>query len=757
MATLRTHHTGPRVLLRRLREVMAERIGGQERLDKIVVMIAANMVAEVCSVYVLRADGVLELFSTEGLKHEAVHQTTMALGEGLVGSIAVSAEPLNLADAQAHPAFAYKPETGEEIYHSFMGVPILRAGRTLGVLVVQNRARRTYSEEEVEALQTVAMVIAEMVASGELVIAGRTGAVLDGSRPIQLEGRGLADGIGLGHVILHEPRIVVTAMIAEDSETEVQRLDDAMARLRLSVDDLLERREIAHHGEHRAILEAFRMVANDPGWMRRIREAVATGLTAEAAVERVQSDTRARLLRQTDPFIRERLNDFDDLANRLLRELSGKSAIDPANLPSDAIIVGRSMGAAELLDYDRQRLRGLVLEEGGPTSHVTIVAKAMGVPVVTQVAGIVSLAESGDAMIVDGETGSVHLRPPHDVERAYAEKVRFRARRQAQFRALRDRPAITWDGEEIELLLNAGLMVDMPNLDETGAKGIGLFRTELQFMVAPSLPRASEQQQLYERVIETAGPRPVTFRTLDIGGDKVLPYMRSIPEENPAMGWRALRLGLDRPGMLRLQVRALLKAAAGTDLKIMFPMVSDVAELKAARQIVEREMRYLRRHGHGEPSTVRLGAMLEVPSLLFDLDGLMTHADFVSVGSNDLFQFMMAADRGNNRLNGRYDILSPMFLRALRSIVEAAERHATPLTLCGEMAGRPIEAMALIGLGFRALSMSASSIGPVKAMLLDLNAGKVEERLLALLEDGASAGSLRKELSALAQRDGLTV
>jgi phosphotransferase system enzyme I (PtsP) len=741
---------GPRVLLRRLREVMAEPISAQERLDKIVVQIAANMVAEVCSVYVLRADGVLELFATEGLKPEAVHRASLRVGQGLVGVIAAEARPLNLSDAQSHPAFAYLPETGEEIYNSFLGVPILRAGRTLGVLVVQNRARRTYSEEEVEALQTTAMVMAEMMAVGDLERLAPQGTLLDLKRPITITGLGLCEGVGLGHVVLHEPRVVVTRLIAEDAETERMRLDEAIASLRLSVDDMLQRRDIGE-GEHREVLEAYRMFAHDRGWVRRMHEAIDNGLTAEAAVEKVQSDTRARLQRNTDPFLWDRLHDFDDLANRLLRVLLGKThgaAGQP--LPRDAIIVARNMGPAELLDYEPDRLRGLILEEGGPTAHVVIVAKALGLATIGRADSVVSLVENGDPVIVDGESGEAHLRPTADVEAAYAEKVRFRARRQEQYRRLRDRPAVTKDGVRIALLMNAGLLVDLPHLAESGAEGIGLFRTELQFMVASTMPRMRDQRALYTSILDATAGRPVTFRTLDIGGDKVLPYMRTAEEENPAMGWRAIRLGLDRPGLMRMQMRSLLHAAAGRELRLMLPMVTEAAEVSRARELLDREVGHLARHGHQGPSSIALGAMVEVPALLFQLEELMAVSDFVSVGSNDLMQFLMAADRGNTRVASRFDPLSRPFLRALRTILDAAGRAGVGVTLCGELAGRPLAAMALVGLGFRSLSMSPAAIGPVKAAILELDLARLRQRLDALLDEKTGADEVHAEVRAFA-------
>ena len=718
---------GPRVLLKRLRELMAEALDPQARLDSIVHEIAGNMVAEVCSLYVLRADSALELYATEGLNPDAVHHAQLRIGQGLVGTIAASARPLNLPDAQNHPAFEYLPETGEEIYHSFLGVPLLRAGRTLGVIVVQNRARKTYSDDELEALETTAMVVSELIATGELARLSRPGMELDLTRPITISGTAFSEGVGLGHVVLHEPRIVVTNLFNEDSDTELERLEEAIRSLRLSIDDMLSRGDVAFEGEHRAVLEAYRMFAHDRGWVRRLEEAIRNGLTAEAAVEKVQSDTRARMAHVTDPYLRERLNDFDDLANRLLRQLMGKSPeILSAELPKDAIPVARSMGAAELLDYPRGKLRGLVLEGGAATSHVVIVARALGLPVAGQMKGTVSVSEDGDAIIIDGDEGKVCLRPPTDIQTAYAEKVRFRARKQALYRELRDKPSVSKDGVNVELNMNAGLAVDLPQLFESGAAGIGLFRTELQFMVAATFPRAEAQEKFYREILDAARSRPVTFRTLDIGGDKVLPYFSNdLHEENPALGWRAIRLTLDRPGLLRTQIRALLKAAGGRELKLMLPMVTEIDEIRQARGLIDREVRHLSRFAHLLPTSLKLGAMIEVPILLWQLDELIRAVDFVSVGSNDLFQFMTATDRGNARLAGRFKPLSVPFLTMLKQIVDAGEAAHTPVTLCGELAGGSLSAMALIGLGYQSISMAPAAIGPIKAMLAELPVGEL--------------------------------
>jgi phosphotransferase system enzyme I (PtsP) len=514
---------------------------------------------------------------------------------------------------------------------------------------------------------------------------------------------------------------------------------------------MLSRRDVSMEGEHREVLETYRMFAHDQGWVRKLEEAIRNGLTAEAAVEKVQSDTKARMMRLTDPYLRERMHDFEDLANRLLRQLTGYTGRTTNDgFPNDAIILARAMGAAELLDYPRANVRGLVLEEGAVTSHVVIVARAMGIPVIGQATGVVALAENGDAVIIDGDEGHVHLRPMADHRRSYEEKVKFRARRQEQFRALRAVEPVTKDGQRISLMMNAGLLVDLPQLAESGAEGIGLFRTELQFMIASTMPKADEQETFYRNVLKQAAGLPVTFRTLDIGGDKVVPYFRGHEEENPALGWRAIRLSLDRPGLLRTQLRAMLKAAAGGELKLMVPMVTEVSELKAVRELLQKEVQHLSRFGHGLPRRLQFGAMLEVPALLWQLDELMEAVDFVSVGSNDLFQFSMAVDRGNARVSDRFDTLGRPFLRILRDIVRAGERNKTSVTLCGELAGKPISAMALLGIGFRAVSMSPASIGPVKAMLLGLDATALAETMNVALDDRHPTESIRDILARFA-------
>ena len=749
--------SGPRVLLRQLRETMAESLGSQDRLDKIVNLIADNMRADVCSFYVLRDDSALELFATRGLKREAVHQTTLRLGEGLVGLIAAEAEPLSLEDAPSHPAFAYRPETGEDPYSAFLGVPVLRAGQTLGVLVVQNKDHRVFGEDEIEAMLTTATLLAEMIATSDFDALIKPGSDIDLRRPRVFQGASLTDGIALGKVVLHDPRVVVVNFIAEDTEQEKARLDSALESLRLSIDDMLAHNDMQTGTEHRDILESYRMFANDRGWVHRLSEAIENGLSAEAAVERVQNDTRARMQRQTDPYIRDRLHDLDDLANRLLRALTGDGIALGKELPDNAILVARNLGPAELLEYDRTKLRGVVLEEGASISHVAIIARSLGLVAVGQAENIVAMSEGGDDIIVDGGAGSVHLRPTPGVVQVYVDKVRLGAKRRAHYRELKDVPSVTRDGVPITLYHNSGLVADLPMLEETGADGVGLFRTELQFMIASRLPRLREQVELYREALRLTGDRPIVFRLLDVGGDKVIPYMRSQPEENPAMGWRSLRLALDRPGLMRLQVRSLLIAADGRPMKILVPMVTDTEEFRTTKAVVKREVARLEHAGEKVPSKLELGAMIEVPSLLYELDHLLPEADFVSIGSNDLVQFLTASDRGNDRVSKRYDPIGLPRLRALKHIVDMAKRYDVPLTMCGELAGRPMEALALMSIGMTRLSMGPPSIGPIKEMVLGLELAPIRASVNAALSAGADGVTIRELLTEWVARQGLTV
>ena len=722
-----------REILTGLHDVMARRGSAQTKLDRVVDLIAAAMASEVCSIYLLR-DQSLELFATHGLRKEAVHVTRLAFGEGLVGTIAEDGRVLNLDEAASHPEFVYRPETGEEHFHSFAGVPIVRRESAIGVLCVQHAEPRRYDEVEIEALQTVAMVLSEMIGSARLADGSR-GRQRDGGTQ-RLAGLKLVAGMAKGIAVFHQPRVIVEHTVAEDTEAERTRVYAAFRRMREQIDNMTREAEFGTAGEHNEILETYKMFAYDEGWSRRINEAIDSGLTAEAAIERVQQRTRARMREIDDPLLKERMHDLEDLANRLMRIVSGRmGTAAQTGLHKDAILIARNMGPAELLEYDKRRLKGVVLEEGSLTAHMTIVARAMGVPVVGRVADIRHIASEGDIILVDGDMGAVTVRPARAAIVSFEQRMATSLRRRAEFAALRTLPSITVDGQPIALMVNAGLAEDAVGLEASGAEGIGLFRTEFQFLISATLPGRESQQRLYRSVLDAAGDRPVVFRTVDIGGDKALPYLSDEKDEaeNPAMGWRALRLALSRSALMKAQARALIEAADGRVLRVMFPMISEPWEYEEARALFEEQLEWSKANRRPTPSRIEFGAMLEVPALAEMLDVLLPRIDFLSIGTNDLTQFLFAADRGDPRLAERYDWLSPAILRFLRRIVVAADAAGVPVRLCGEMGGRPLEAMALIGIGIHQFSITPAAIGPIKAMIRSLDATAIEAKMAALL------------------------
>lgn len=720
-----------RAILTSLHEVMAARSGAQAKLNQIVDVIGEKLDSEVCSIYLLR-EGMLELFATRGLNQQAVHVTRMAVGEGLVGTIAANIETLNLAEAAAHPDFAFRPETGEERFHSFAGVPIVRRERAVGVVAVQHVEPRRYEEVEIEALQTVAMVLSELIANAGLIDDEDTaGAGAFQTGPDRLQGMSLVRGIAIGTAVFHQPRVTIEQVVADDIEAERQRVYLAFDKMREQIDRMASQAEFGAGGEHEEVLQTYKMFAYDEGWGRRINEAIDSGLTAEAAIERVQQRTRMRMRQIDDPLLADRMHDLEDLSNRLLRIVSGQLGTAASlGLKGDAVLVARNLGPAELLEYDRRRLKGVILEEGSLTAHVVIVARAMGIPVIGRLRGLRGKLREGDQVLVDGDRGQVDVRPAPSMVEAFEARFARNRERQAHYAALRDVEPVSRDGRRVTVMMNAGLRDDMPMLNLTGADGIGLFRTEFQFLVSATLPARERQTRLYRDVLEAAGDRPVVFRTVDIGGDKVLPYLRqddAALEENPAMGWRAIRVALERDGLLKVQARALLEAAAGRTLHVMFPMVTEPWEFDAAKAVFEGQIGFLRQQKKQLPDAIRYGAMIEVPAIAEWLDVLAPRLSFVSIGTNDLTQFLFAADRGHPKLAERYDWVSPAILRFLDRVVRAVAPFGTDITVCGEMGGRRLEALALLGLGITRLSITPAAVGPIKELVsqVDLAAIRV--------------------------------
>ena len=745
-----------REILTGLHEIMAGRGSAQSKLDKVVDLIADKMASEVCSIYLLR-DNKLELFATHGLRKEAVHVTRLSMGEGLVGTIASEGRILNLAEAADHPAFAYRPETGEESFHSFAGVPIVRLESPIGVLAVQHADPRRYEDVEIEALQTVAMVLSEMIAAARLVDGARRGR-LRSAGPLRLSGLKLVAGMAKGEAIFHQPRVVVEHTVAEDIEAERDRVYSAFRKMREQIDAITKDAEFGTAGEHREILETYKMFAYDEGWSRRINEAIDSGLTAEAAIERVQQRMRARMRDINDPLLQDRMHDLEDLSNRLLRIVAGQSGTAAqTGLTHNTVLIARNLGPAELLEYDRRRLKGVLLEEGSLTSHMVIVARAMNVPVIGRLTDIRHSVEEGETILVDGDSGSIIIRPNKVLLSNFEHRLALRQQRRAEFERIRSLPAVSQDGVPVTVMVNAGLAEDAENLELTGADGIGLFRTEFQFLVSATLPGRDRQQRLYTKVLAAAGKKPVVFRTVDIGGDKALPYLTDVRDEaeNPSMGWRALRLSLERSTLMKAQARALIEAAAGKVLRVMFPMISEPWEYEEARALFEEQVEWARKSHRKLPSKIEFGAMLEVPALAEALDQLLPRIDFLSVGTNDLTQFLFAADRADPRLAERYDWLSPAILRFLKRVSDQARAANVPVRVCGEMGGRPLEAMALIGIGIEHFSITPAAVGPIKAMVRSIDVGRVRARVEQLLQ--RPPASMRKALADWAKRHRIAI
>ncbi len=503
-----------RTILTRLHEVMASRSHAQAKLNTVVEVIGGSLDSEVCSIYLLR-EGMLELFATRGLAQEAVHVTRMAIGEGLVGTIAGNVDTLNLAEATAHPDFSYRPETGEEKFHSFAGVPIVRRERAVGVLCVQHVDPRRYEEVEIEALQTVAMVLSELIANAELVDEDTAWGLSQNPTGMErLLGLTLVKGLASGHAVFHQPRITIEHTMAEDTEAERQRVILAFDKMRDQIERMAAQAEFGVGGEHEEVLQTYKMFAYDEGWTRRINEAIDSGLTAEAAIERVQQRTRMRMRQIDDALLADRMHDLEDLANRLLRIVSGQLGTAASKgLRQDAILIARNLGPAELLEYDKRRLKGVILEEGSLTAHVVIVARAMGVPVLGRVRGLRGMLREGDHVLLDADQGTATVRPTPPLVQAFEARFARNRERQAIYAGLRDVEPRTLDGTRIMVMMNAGLRDDVPMLAYTGADGIGLYRTEFFFLNRTALPTAPNSSSWFRRRCPHANGRPASIAT----------------------------------------------------------------------------------------------------------------------------------------------------------------------------------------------------------------------------------------------------
>lgn len=733
-----------RVLLKRLRDSLAEPGKGQARLDRIVRLIASSMNAEVCSIYLKKDIKTLELFATEGLKSGAVHFTKLKIGQGLVGKIAHTATPINTSNAPETKGFRFMPETGEEVFPSFLGVPIQRLGEVLGVLIVQNRLSRVYNEDEVYGLEIVAMVIAEMTELGEFTEAHGTEIIAQHNHAATFEGVIGNEGIAIGKVFLHDPMIKIKNPIADNPKAEKTKLSIAFKKLQAEAKKMSDKPLENKTGEYLEVFEAYQMFARDKGWRKRMESSIEGGLAATVAVEKEQSEMRSRMSRLADPYIRDRLHDLDDISNRLIRILTKTDVkIDKAKI-KNGILVARNIGPGELLDY-KSSISGVVLEEGSVGSHATIVARALAIPLIIKASGIRRESRDGDILILDANHGQLYLRPNETIRKGYVDKLATQEVAREQYSELKKIPAETTDGVKIKLMMNAGLMVDLPFLEKSGAEGIGLYRTELQFLTQNKVPKRSEQVEFYSNILDVADGKPVNFRSLDIGSDKILPYLKRLKEPNPSLGWRALRVTLERSGIMRMQIQALIRGAQGRPIRILFPLVTELAEFKTARHIVLTEIQKERKMRHVVPEEIKIGAMLETPSLAFSSDEFFQLVDFISIGGNDLKQFFFAADRENELVRSRYDTLNLSYLNFLEGIVTRAKSFNTPINFCGEDAGKPLEAIALIAIGITSLSMRAVSIGPIKSLIRSISVKEAKSIITHARANGKS--SIRDDIT----------
>ena len=547
--------------------------------------------------------------------------------------------------------------------------------------------------------------------------------------PVNLKGAVFAPGLAIGHIIFHEPRVEILKFKSKNSSKELQRLEKALTELRKDIDKMLRSSDFSGASDYKDVLEAYKMLSLDEGWVRKLNKAVLQGLTAEAAVESVQASMNEKFNKFDDIYLSERLYDLKDLSNRLERHLTGTALSSSlTELPKDTILLARNLGPTELLNYPKSKLKGLILEEGSRSSHTTIVARALNIPLMGRTKFLKEMSvKQNETVIIDGEKGEIFIRPTEDIQNIYSIRMKMSQTLKTEYKSIKDKKGITLDGKRIELNMNAGLVMELNQLEESGADGIGLFRTELQFLISETLPRMEEQKNFYRSVLDAAKGKKVIFRTLDIGGDKILPYMTAPKEENPALGWRAIRVALDRPGLLRLQLRALIHASENNELSVMFPMIAEFDELMQAKELLSKEISRMKKFNKLLPKKISIGSMLEIPSLIWQFDILLPEVDFISVGSNDLMQFLFAADRGNSAIVDRYSILKPSALRFLKQAVDKCNEFRVPIHICGDISGKFSYVLALLGLGFRSFSLTPADIGPIKKIVQSLHLGDLEK------------------------------
>ena len=709
-------------VLRRIVQEVASARDLDQALAIIVKRIKQAMAADVCSVYLAdysRRRHVL--MATDGLNPAAVGRVSLAMGEGVVSVVAEAAEPLNLDDAPDHPHYRFIAETGEEYYHGFLGVPIIHHRKLLGVLVVRQRERRKFAEDEVAFLVTMAAQLAGAIAHAEASGGiGRYGED-DGARRDDgiIDGLAGAPGVGIGVGMVIYPPADLNAVpdrTVTDVDAEIIALKTAVAAVQSEIQILGERLSAHISIEEQALFDAYALMLSSESLVEKVVSRIRAGNWASGALRETINEHARVFEDMNEPYLRERADDIRDLGRRILVRLQSTGRRKPPPYPPRTVLVGEEITATMLAEVPRERLVGVVSARGSRSSHLAILARAMGVPAVVGAGDLPVGRMEGRTLIIDGYRGRVYANPSDTVRNEYARLANEEAQLLAGLQGLRDLPAETPDGVRVPLYVNSGLIADVSQSLANGAEGIGLYRTEFPFMIRDRFPGEEEQRRIYRQVLEAFAPRPVVLRTLDVGGDKPLSYF-PITEDNPFLGWRGIRITLDHPDIFLVQLRAMLRASAGLDnLRLLLPMVSQLAEVDEAKRLIERAHRELVDKGENIAMPA-LGVMVEVPSAVYQAAAIARRVDFLSIGTNDLTQYLLAVDRNNARVAALYDALHPAVLYAIAQVVEAGHAEGKAVGVCGEMAGDPVAALALLGMGVDSFSMSVASLPRVKWMI----------------------------------------
>jgi phosphotransferase system enzyme I (PtsP) len=682
---------------------------------------------DACSVFLVNPNiQAYQLMAHVGFKHSTQQQIILQKNQGLVGWVALHEEPLNLENARQHPDYYYVPETGEEQYLAFLGVPIIHQGTVLGVLVAQQRALRVFNDDEETFLVTLsaqlAGVIAHALATDSLLLTSVTSV---GSAC--LIGIAAAPGIALGQVVTVYPRADLSAVperCASDTEYEIQIFHHALNATRDELNTLGQQLQSKLPPEEYALFDAYLKILESPALIEEVNGVIRTGLWAQSAWCQVIQRHIAKFSTMENEYLQERGTDVKDLGQRVLAHLQD-NALPIVDYPEQTILMGEEVTAAQLAEVPVDKLAGIVTLKGSRNSHLAILARAMGIPTVTAVTGLVPHKLDGQHVIVDGHEGSVYVDPSVRLQKEFGRMLAEERHLNSELAELSHKPSQTLDGYTMPLYVNAGLVNDIPKLAAVGATGIGLYRTEILFMIRDQFPSEAHQAAVYQQVLRSCHPQPVAMRTLDIGGDKVLPYF-TINEDNPFLGWRGIRVALDHPEIFLMQIRAMLQASVGLDnLQIMLPMISQLSELQTALGLINRAW-YEVKEEYPELVIPKIGVMIEVPAAVYQAQAIAKQVDFLSIGTNDLTQYLLAVDRNNPRVADLFDHLHPAVLSAIRQVVKAAHAEQRPVTVCGEMAADPAAVLILLALGVDGLSMNANSVLRIKWLVRSLTMTQAE-------------------------------